>query len=304
MALHRLQSLTIGVPDADPVSSYYREFGLTSSNGVEFDTKYGGQQLRLTEAATRRATDVYVGADDLADLECARVALVAAGHEVQFDGSSLVATEPHTNLRVHLNLEPRHVQPQSGAEVYNHPGAPTRSSARAPAVLRTTGVRPNKLGHFVVTSTDYVATARFFSDLIGFKVSDYIAGAGVFLRCSTDHHNLLVLSGPAVYLHHTAWEVDDVDDVGRGGSAMIDGHPERHLWGLGRHHAGSNFFWYLRDPAGNYSEYYADLDYIPESVEWIPESHEGPRGLYNWGPEPPADFLRPSDLEALMAAQP
>ncbi len=54
--------------------------------------------------------------------------------------------------------------------------------------------------------------------------------------------------------------VDDVDEVGRGAVAMLPDHPERHIWGMGRHHAGSNFFWYLKDPAGNFSEYYSDMD--------------------------------------------
>jgi hypothetical protein len=39
------------------------------------------------------------------------------------------------------------------------------------------------------------------------------------------------------------------------------GHPERHVWGLGRHYVGSNFFWYLRDPAGNFSV-------SPRAVKW------------------------------------
>jgi hypothetical protein len=134
-------------------------------------------------------------------------------------------------------------------------------------------------------------------------VSDYAAGVGVFLRCSTDHHNILVLKSPTVYLHHTAWEVDDVDEVGRGAAAMLEGHPERDVWGLGRHYAGSNFFWYLRDPAGNYSEYYADLDFIPENTPWEPESLEGHLGLYAWGPPVPDKFLRPEDLPDLVARQ-
>jgi len=37
-----------------------------------------------------------------------------------------------------------------------------------------------------------------------------------FLRCSTDHHNILIQQAPLDFLHHTAWEVDDVDEVGRG----------------------------------------------------------------------------------------
>ena len=83
---------------------------------------------------------------------------------------------------------------------------------------------------------------------------------------------------------------------------MLEGHPERHMWGLGRHHAGSNLFWYLKDPSGNYSEYYADLDYIPEDSNWTPESHAGHLGLYNWGPPPPPSFLRPTDIAELMAS--
>src|SRR2546430_17114432 len=35
---------------------------------------------------------------------------------------------------------------------------------------------------------------------------------------------------------------------------ILEGHPERHVWGLGRHHIGSNFFWYLKDPVGNFSD--------------------------------------------------
>lgn len=83
---------------------------------------------------------------------------------------------------------------------------------------------------------------------------------------------------------------------------MLAEHPERHVWGLGRHHAGANFFWYLRDPAGNFSEYYADLDVIPEDAEWTPAVHDGPLGLYKWGPPPPAWFLQPDDQIPLVDA--
>jgi hypothetical protein len=102
------------------------------------------------------------------------------------------------------------------------------------------------------------------------------------------------------FLHHTSWQVDDIDDVGRGAKAMLQNNPERHIWGLGRHHAGSNFFWYLKDPAGNFSEYYSDMDCIPEDEIWTPETFEGAQGLFNWGPPPPPSFLEPDDLAALM----
>ena len=81
---------------------------------------------------------------------------------------------------------------------------------------------------------------------------------------------------------------------------MLEDHPERHVWGLGRHHAGSNFFWYLKDPAGNFSEYFADMDCNLDDQLWKPEVFEGSEGLYNWGPPPPPSFLHPDDLADLM----
>jgi catechol-2,3-dioxygenase len=132
-------------------------------------------------------------------------------------------------------------------------------------------------------------------------VSDAVGDKGVFMRCSTDHHNLMLLQMPIAFLHHTSWQVDDIDEVGRGAQAMLESDPSRHVWGLGRHHAGSNFFWYLKDPAGNFSEYYSDMDSIPEDEIWTPEVLEGAKGLFNWGPPPPPSFLAPDDLGALMS---
>ena len=85
--------------------------------------------------------------------------------------------------------------------------------------------------------------------------------------------------------------------------AMLEDNPERHVWGLGRHYAGSNFFWYLKDPAGNFSEYYSDMDCIIDDALWTPEEVEGARGLFQWGPPPPASFLAPEDLAAMMTGQ-
>ncbi len=166
--------------------------------------------------------------------------------------------------------------------------------------MRQDPVRPRKLGHAVLGTTDYATTSLFFAEGLGFKVSDRIVGVAAFLRCSTDHHNVLVLAAPVNFLHHTSWQVDDIDDVGRGAHAMLEGNPERHIWGLGRHYAGSNFFWYLKDPAGNFSEYYSDMDCIPEDQLWTPEDLEGARSLFAWGPPPPASFLHPDDLAAMM----
>jgi len=51
---------------------------------------------------------------------------------------------------------------------------------------------------------------------------------------------------------------------------------------LGRHHIGSNFFWYLRDPAGTSPSTTPDLDEIVDEQLWKPEAMQAARGLYNW----------------------
>jgi hypothetical protein len=65
------------------------------------------------------------------------------------------------------------------------------------------------------------------------------------------------------------------------------------VWGLGRHGIGSNYFWYLRDPAGNFAEYTSDLDVIVDEEAWRVASSLPAHGLAAWGPPVPREFLAP-----------
>jgi hypothetical protein len=56
----------------------------------------------------------------------------------------------------------------------------------------------------------------------------------------------------------------------------------------------------VKDPAGNFSEYYSDMDCIVDDQLWTPGALDGARGLYAWVPPPPS-FLHPDDLAAMMA---
>ncbi|GAA2094443.1 VOC family protein [Streptomyces albiaxialis] len=300
MPLHRLQSIVMGVPDVEETAAYYTDFGLRPEGEGWFSTRDGGRQLRIVAAPFRTLLDVVVGVDDPDDLDRAARTLRALDVGCVREGGRLVAVDDATGLRATLEIGPRLRQPIVPPTPYNGPGRTERAAGRAPGVLRTDPVRPRRLGHAVLGSTDQERTMRFLVDGLGFRVSDHIKGEGSFLRCSEDHHNLLVLRSPVSFLHHTAWQVDDIDDIGRGAAAMLEGRPERHVWGLGRHYAGSNFFWYLKDPAGNFSEYYSDMDCVPEDQLWTPEELEGAQGLYSWGPPPPPSFIRPEDLAAHM----
>lgn len=303
MALHQLMSFTLGVPNPGETAAYYREFGLTDEGDGWFATSDGGRQLRLVHAPARRLLELQIGVDDADDLARAAARLARLGFAAAADppAGTLTARDQVTRVQAVLRIAPRLKQRATGPAAYNGPGRTERAGARAPGILRTGPVTPRKLGHVVIGTTDFDATTAFFRDGLGFMASDYIKDNGAFLRCSTDHHNVLVLRAPVVFPHHSSWQVDDIDEIGRGAHALLDGHPERHVWGLGRHHAGSNFFYYFKDPSGTFSEYYSDMDCVPEDQVWTPETFEGALGLFSWGPPPPPSFLHPDDLTALMA---
>jgi catechol 2,3-dioxygenase-like lactoylglutathione lyase family enzyme len=298
MALHCLTDITIGVPNVGETAAYYTDFGLRRSGENSFATADGGEQMRLVNAPTRRLVELGVGVDDADDV--GRITANLARLDLALDADGRVI-DPGTKVCVRVSVAERLSREAEPAPAYNGPGRAVRVDFRAPGVLRERPVRPRKLGHVVLGSTDQEASQRFFTEGIGFKVSDNVPGIAAFLRCSTDHHNVLVQPAPVPFLHHTSWEVEDVDEIGRGAHHMLDGHPERHVWGLGRHHIGSNFFWYLKDPAGNFSEYYSDLDCVVDDAIWKPEVFTDMRILYSWGPPPPPSFLEPEDLAGLMA---
>ena len=301
MPLHRLTTITLGVPDVDATAGFYRDFGLTEVGPGRFATRDAGEQLRLAPAPTRRPLELGLGVEDADDLDRLAAAAAAFGVEGTRAGDELRLAEPISGLPVVVTVAPRIEQPPAPEVPFNRPGFTVRTDERAPAVVRDQPVRPRKLGHVVFGSTDQPTTQRFFTEALGFQVSDEIEGIAGFLRCSTDHHNLLIQAAPVQFVHHTSWQVDDVDEIGRGAKTMLDGDPERHVWGLGRHYLGSNFFWYLRDPAGNFAEYYSDLDVVIDDELWEPSVLADERALYAWGPPPPMSFIAPDDLAELMA---
>jgi catechol 2,3-dioxygenase-like lactoylglutathione lyase family enzyme len=204
MALHRLTSVTMGVPNVGETAAYYQEFGLSPAEDGWFATRDAGRQLRIVHAPTRRLVDLRVGVDDADDLDRAADSLHRLGIEVRRGRGFISATEKATGTVAYLEIADRFEQEAVAAARYNGPGRYERAGRRAPGVVSTDQVRPRKLGHAVLGSTDFEGTQAFFTAGLGFKVSDYIKGVGAFMRCSTDHHNVLVLAAPVSFLHHTS----------------------------------------------------------------------------------------------------
>jgi len=300
MSLSGVRSITLGVPDVEAVQSFYEDFGLTAVGPGRLASVEGGEQLTLVHSDRRRLVEVVFGASDADDVAVISSRLQSLEVDPLTSGDSVAAVDPGTQVRFVARVMPDLVQAPAVPAPMNWPGLVERADQRADAARRKGPVRPRRLGHVVVGSTDHERSQALLTQGFGLKVSDIIKNAGAFLRCSTDHHNVLVQAAPVPFVHHTSWQVDDVDEVGRGATSMLEADPSRHAWGLGRHLIGSNFFWYLRDPVGNFAEYYSDMDVIEDSQAWDPGVFEGIRSIYNWGQPPPPSFLNPEDLAALM----
>src|SRR4030081_2277780 len=81
--------------------------------------------------------------------------------------------------------------------------------------------RIGKLGHVVLNVSNVERSARFYTEMLGFQISDVypeemVPGAMVFLRCNPDHHGIALVGSmvePAanVDLNHVAFEVATLD---------------------------------------------------------------------------------------------
>ncbi|TVY99054.1 dioxygenase [Trebonia kvetii] len=232
MSLHRLTTITIGVPNVADTAQYYAEFGLApepthvpaaeaahdGDQAVSFSTGDGGVQLRLQSAARRRLVELRVGADEPDDLARVAASLARLGIAAEQTGTEIRTYDPGTEVCVVVEIAGRIVQADTPAPPYNTPGHISRPDTRAPGVLRETPVRPRKLGHVVLGSTDQAGSQRLFTEGLGFKISDTVPGLAAFMRCSTDHHN--VLPQDTEWGQHEGVLVDPDGNVIRFGSPM------------------------------------------------------------------------------------
>ena len=142
---------------------------------------------------------------------------------------------------------------------------------------------PLSLSHIVLNTADINKTLAFYEDVVGLKLTDWLAEFMCFLRCSTTQHHIIALSqAPHVALNHVAYEVESIDAQMRGtGRLMRAGH--RVIWGPGRHGAGDNTFSYFMDPAGNICEFTAEMEDV-DDVSWSVRRFETtPEAQEQWG---------------------
>lgn len=106
----------------------------------------------------------------------------------------------------------------------------------------------------------------------------------------TDHHTFfLQRASPIVretYVHHTSFEVADVDTQFMGHHFLAK-KGWKSVWGVGRHILGSQIFDYWYDSSRFKIEHYADGDVVNQKN---PTRREPVGPLSVWGPDLPKGF--------------
>ena len=108
------------------------------------------------------------------------------------------------------------------------------------------------LGHIVLGTPDSSAVAEFYTDILGFRVSDYWRPGGaevVFLHCNPRHHSLALVPATDPELYHFMFETRTLDDVGY----ALDRHHDLGIpisMDLGKHPNDEMVSFYSRSPSG------------------------------------------------------
>ncbi|MEA1672823.1 VOC family protein [Nitrospirillum sp. BR 11163] len=314
MAVLGMLSVALEVPDLDVGVRFYRDAGLVADvRGDLVNLHCPGQDrpsiVLVPGKPRKRLHHISLRAENLGSIAVAvethggRVVPAPAG----FEDIGLWVEDPHGML-IQLVEQPPDMPLIAVGEAFaiNAPGRIVRRHGSAVRAKSTyAAVKPLRLGHVLVFSPDVPRSVAFVTDALGMGLADRAQDIIAFTcaRRNSDHHVIAFAKSTGVGFHHASFEVNDPDEVGRGGEALL-AKTGLGDWGFGRHTIGSNFFHYIQDPWGSWFEYYSDMDHIEDYALWTPTNYDMEDSLASWGPSVPHDFVRNYEVEGVVFTAP
>jgi catechol 2,3-dioxygenase-like lactoylglutathione lyase family enzyme len=169
------------------------------------------------------------------------------------------------------------------------------------------GVGALKLGHLAFVTPEPKAMAKFYGEVLGFRISDWIGDFFVFMRCNADHHAVNFITGKNIKMHHIAFELRDFSHM----QTACDLFAEKKIpiiWGPVRLGPGHNVAAFHRDHDDWVVELYTELDQMKDETlgyfdprPWHQDRPQRPKVwpadkvAFIWGPPPTPDFMRGRD---------
>ncbi|MGC4029293.1 MAG: VOC family protein [Steroidobacteraceae bacterium] len=281
-----LDSVTYGVEDLALGTRFFTDWGLTrlpsGADRALFETLEGSRiELRARDApdlppaiepgSTVREVTWSVRCED--DLRALQHRLQTAV-EATLGADGVLRCRDPGGLGLAFRVSGRRQVHVVGSAVNGY-GRTLRVDAPSPIYQ---AARPVRLSHVVFNIVDFERIGAFYTDVVGFHLSDSYPGNGMFLRCQIEggHHDLFLSRSRIgkAGLNHVSFMVRDIYEAFGGGINMNRLGWETEI-GPGRHPISSAVFWYIRNPCGALAEYYADEDYL--TAAWKPREFERTR---------------------------
>lgn len=281
-------ALVFGVDDVAACAQYLRDYGLKpvyeSATGGRYEAEDGTSieiarrddpslPAPLESGSTLRKTTYGVG--DQATLDAIATELGRDREVKRLSDGSLEARDD-MGFVLGFQLTVRRPLPER-KERMNVPGSAPERRPNELAVRSDSDCTPLTLSHVVYFVPDVPKAQAFYMERLGFRISDVLTGAGPFLRPpgTLEHHTLFLIQTPPFLkgIEHFTFHMSGPTAVLQAGSRFVE-KGYQPFWGPGRHHMGSNWFWYFNSPFGCHVEYDADMDLHDDS--WI--AREAPAG--------------------------
>lgn len=168
------------------------------------------------------------------------------------------------------------------------------ADARPPIMIETQtlgGYHPRRLGHLNYLTADVQAIYRWYSEVLGFQLTDWIGEAGLWMHVDARHHVLAFLEQGDQHIHHVAFELADWGEM-RVALDHIAKHGRYVTWGPLRHGMAQNLASYWRMWEEEYFiELYCDMQVL--DADHQPVVHpDNPYASNTWGGLPPRSYFR------------
>ncbi len=292
MEITNLEKVTFGVDDLAESERFWTNFGLdrepdTGPDCVRFLAKDGsGVELRTSDdtalppavepGPTIREATFGVKSPSALD---ALAGELTRDRDVREDADGTLHSVDPLGFPIAFRVS-RRTPVTAPALAFNTPGRPDRINTRGRFFESAT---PLELTHTVYMVDEPDRVVPFYTDRLGFVISDCYPGRGYFLRggASNHHHDLFLLNvGAKRGYHHSAFELASIHELFGGGLNMTRLGWETAL-GPGRHPISSCYFWYFQCPSGGAAEYDFDSDQVDE--RWVPgEFEQSPENFAEW----------------------
>ncbi len=166
---------------------------------------------------------------------------------------------------------------------------PWVAHARPSATVRPGA--PRKLGHVNCLTADLEEGVRFYTDVLGMRITDRLGTNGVWFHVNTDHHVMALIAKDVSHFHHLAFDTVDIGQM----RDLLD-RTARHGrwlgWGPVRHGVGGNVASYVRIVEEScFVELYCDMEQLQADHEvrvWPDDRFSS----NTWGPLPPRSYFR------------